>query len=125
MAEAVKWCDHAAVAVDADDDEGRVLAELLRGSFQQDSVKQQRLTPGWGQRLRQHLSRDGSAAALGTLSHLNQTLIFYLNQVCPIQSRRAPSHRGFHRDLVTLVTAVVSLVGWTRVLLGLGWAPLV
>ena len=48
--------NHAAVAVDVDDNDGRVLSELLRSSFQQDSVKQQRLTPGWRERLRQHLS---------------------------------------------------------------------
>lgn len=33
---------------DIDDDEGWILLELLSRSLQQDSVKHQTLTPGWG-----------------------------------------------------------------------------
>lgn len=35
--------------VDVDDDERGVALELLHGSFQQDSVKQQTLAPGGGE----------------------------------------------------------------------------
>lgn len=48
---------HCIMVKDVDDDEGRVSFKLLPCSFQQDSVKQQTLTPGWRQRLIQQLRK--------------------------------------------------------------------
>lgn len=45
------------MAVEVDDDEGRILLKLLRCSLQQNSVKEQSLTPGWRESVMQHLNK--------------------------------------------------------------------